>query len=101
VARQRTPRTWPEITVDSWLLGAEAWMVIGLRTARILKGGPAACREARLMVTEKVESSARLASALAEGRLGSSVRSVADGTVSHYLEGVRANRKRLSRGWRP
>jgi hypothetical protein len=96
---RREFKSWPEITLDAWLLGAEASMVVGLRSVRLLRGGPAACSEARLMVSEKVASSVELAGALAAGELGSSPKSVIGGTVSHYLKGVRANRKRLSRGW--
>src|SRR5262245_60556809 len=42
-------------------LGFEAWMVIGLRTAKLAMGGPAAMLEAQRMVAEKT-------AAMAEGQ---------------------------------
>ena len=90
-------RSWTEIAFDSWQLGAEAWLVVGLRSARLLAGGEEACREARLMVSEKVDSSHLLAAALLGGELGTTPKAVCGNTVAHYLAGVRASRKRLSR----
>jgi hypothetical protein len=90
-------KSWAEIGFDSWQLGAEAWMVVALRSARLLGGGEAACREARMMVTEKIDSNRALTNALLAGELGTSPNAVLGNAVAHYLTGVRANRKRLSR----
>jgi hypothetical protein len=90
-------KSWADIGFDSWQLGAEAWMVVALRSARLLGGGEAACREARLMITEKIDSSRALTNALLAGELGASPKAVFGSAVAHYLGGVRANRKRLSR----
>lgn len=92
-----TGRSWQEIALDSWALGAEAMLVIGLRTVRIAGGGNEGCQEAKLMVTEKVDSTVALGSALLVGDLGDTPKAVIGNTVSHYLSGVRANRKRLSK----
>lgn len=75
-------------------------MVIGLRVARLAGGGSAACDEAKLMVSEKIDSSIELGTALFAGKLGTSPNSIVGGAVSHYLKGVRANRKRLMPGGR-
>lgn len=89
---------WLEIGMESWLLGVDAAMVVVLRTAKLAEGGPEACREAKLMVSEKIESSVELASALITGKLGSNPKAVLGRTVSHYRKGVAANRKRLAIG---
>jgi hypothetical protein len=44
---------WLKLGVDAWTLGLQATHVIGLRTARIASGGPAAALEAWLMLSEK------------------------------------------------
>ena len=41
------------LAFDLARLGFEAWMVIGLRTAKLAMGGPAAMLEAQRMVAEK------------------------------------------------
>lgn len=91
------PGDWPAIAMDMWLLGADACLVIGLRCARLASGGTAACDEARLMVTEKIDSSIALGAALVSGGLGHNPKAVLGATISHYRRGVSANRKRLSR----
>jgi hypothetical protein len=93
----RVDKGWLDIGLDTWLLGAEASMVIVLRAARLAEGGPGACREARLMVDEKVESCLELGTALATGRLGTDPQTIAGRTVAHFRRGVRKNWKRLAR----
>lgn len=73
---------------------ADAAMVIGLRTLRLMHGGPAATREAERMVGEKVEAGYELAGALASGRV-KTPEAAARKAVSVYGKRVRANRKRL------
>jgi len=89
-------QTWTQIAIDSWFLGAEACAVVGLRSLRLVSGGPEACSEARLMITEKIECGIELSVGLMAGRLGSTPKAVVGRCVTHYLEGVRANRIRLS-----
>lgn len=93
-----TQPSWAQIALDGWLLGAEACAVFGLRAWRLAGGGAEACSEARLMVVEKIDSTIALTTALVTGQLGTTPRAVVGSTVSHYLAGVRANRRRLSRG---
>lgn len=96
-ADARVDRNWPDIALDAWLLAGEAWMVVGLRCARLAGGGPEAGREARLMVTEKIDSAAALTGALLTGKLGYTPRAVIGSTIAHYRKGVSANRRRLMR----
>jgi hypothetical protein len=77
-------------------LGFEAWMVIGLRTARLAAGGPAAVLEAQRMTTEKtaaiLEAQAAAGMAL---MTGSSQRAAARKAIAPYRRRVKANRRRL------
>jgi hypothetical protein len=81
--------------LDFWKLSAqlafanlEAQHVIALRVAKLAKGGPAAQREARRMVVEKIAASAEAGLALAAGKSPQSV-------VRRYRTIMRANTKRL------
>src|SRR5262245_2381041 len=79
-------------------LGFEAWMVIGLRTAKLAMGGPAAMLEAQRMVAEK--TAAMLESQVAAGMAaatGSSKAAVARKTIAPYRRRVKENRRRLTR----
>ncbi len=88
---------WLATSMEAWLLGSEAAMVMGLRFARLAAGGSDAWVEADRMVMEKVAANWELGLALAQGRLGTSAESVARGTLRHYRPHVRANRRRLTR----
>jgi hypothetical protein len=72
------------------MLAAESQRVIWLRMMKLSAGGPAAARETRKMVSEKV-----MAAAIAGGR------AMKGGTptaiVKGYRKKVRANKRRLSR----
>ncbi len=80
----------------AWL-AFEAQQVIALRLMTLAMGGPAACREAQDMVTEKVDAWGNAAGLLA----AASLRGAADGGASDVVRmlrrKVRANRKRLTR----
>jgi hypothetical protein len=79
-------------------LGFEAWMVIGLRTAKLAMGGPAAMLEAQRMVAEKtaamLEGQAAAGMAVATG---SSKAAVARKAIAPYRRRVKENRRRLTR----
>jgi hypothetical protein len=79
-------------------LGAEAWMVIGLRMAKLSAGGPAAALEAQRMVAEKsaaaMEAQVAVAMALMTGATHHGARKKA---LAGYRRRVRANRRRLMR----
>jgi hypothetical protein len=51
---------WLKLGIDSWMLGWQAARVMGLRSARIAEGGPAAGMEAWLMLTEKWQSAVEI-----------------------------------------
>jgi hypothetical protein len=80
---------WLKLSTDIAIVNFDAQQVIALRLSKIAKGGPAAHREARRMVVERVAASAEAGLAIAAGRpVGSIVRRY--GTI------VRANKRRLT-----
>lgn len=91
MARARNP--YVRLGWDAWMLGAEAATVMGLRTMKIAAGGAAGEREARRMVSEKIEA----AQALQVMALGVTAPGAVDKTLKHYRRKVRANRRRLSK----
>ncbi len=84
---------WMRAGMDAWSLGLEASSVIGLRLAKIARGGQAGADEAMLMVSEKIESGMELQA----GLIGTSPLSGTQKTLKHYRRKVAANRRRLSR----
>lgn len=83
---------------DLVALWGEAASVVWLRTQRIAQGGPEGMAEASLMVTEKIAAQQDLLVKLTAGELGKTPLAVAANATRYVLKGVRANRKRLSRG---
>ena len=75
----------------NWMmLGLESNRVIGLRMAKLMRGGKAAQREAHRMVSEKMFAAAKASTSLMAG-------ASADKIVAQYRKKVAANAKRLSR----
>ena len=75
----------------NWMmLGLECNRVIGLRIAKLMRGGKAAQREAQRMVSEKLFAAAKAGTSLMAG-------APADKIVAQYRKKVAANAKRLSR----
>jgi hypothetical protein len=75
----------------NWMmLGLESNRVIGLRIAKLMRGGKAAQREAQRMVSEKVLAAAKAGTSLMAGASG-------DKVLQQYRKKVAANAKRLSR----
>lgn len=83
---------------DLCALWVEAASVVWLRSQRLAKGGPAAAAEAELMIGEKIAAHQDLVAKLAAGQLGKNPLAVTSNATRYVLKGVRANRKRLSRG---
>ena len=83
-------RQWWKLSTDLALAGFEAQRVIALRLMTLAAGGPAANREARRMVTEKMAASAEAAATLATGGTPQAV-------LRRTRTIMRANKKRLSR----
>ncbi len=81
---------WWKLSSDLALANLEAQRVIALRLAKLAKGGPAAQRESRRMVVEKIAASAEAGLALAAGRTPQSV-------LRRYRTIMRANGKRLAK----
>lgn len=86
-----------QLGYDAWQLGVESSTVIGLRTMRMMAGGPAADAEAKLMVSEKVGAAMDIGTRAMTGGLGTSPRPAAAKVISHYRRKVRANQRRLSK----
>src|SRR6476619_6263597 len=85
---------WPRLMLDASFLSAEAGMVMALRAWRMMAGGPAAGREARRMLGEKVEAGFELAGAIAAGNV-TTPEAAARTALTVYGKRVRSNRKRL------
>jgi hypothetical protein len=80
---------WWNFSNDMAAATFEAQRVIVLRWMKLAQGGPAAQREARKMVSEKIMASTEAAMALASGSSPESV-------IRRYRTMMRANEKRLS-----
>ena len=75
----------------SWMmLGIEANRVIGLRVMKLMRGGRSARREARLMVTEKMDAALEANARIMAG-------ATADEIIRTYRRRVAANAKRLAK----
>jgi len=72
------------------MLGIEANRVIGLRLMKLMLGGSRARREARLMVTEKVDAAFKANARLMAGASSEEI-------VRMYRRRVAANAKRLAK----
>lgn len=72
------------------MLAMESNRVIGLRVAKLMRGGKAAQSEAQRMVTEKIVSAAMAGTSLMRG-------ASADKIVRQYRAKVKANSRRLTR----
>ena len=88
--RKRRGATLIGLAWDAGMLALESQQVIGLRVAKLLRGGAGAKKEATTMVTEKMLAAGVTGAKLATG---GSARSV----IRHYRRKVRANRKRLAK----
>jgi hypothetical protein len=95
-----TLRQLQALSGDLCALWGEAVAVVWLRSLRLAKGGPEGFAEAQLMVSEKLAAGEELLARLAAGRLGSTPLAATAGMTRYILKGVRANRRRLSRGRR-
>jgi hypothetical protein len=96
--RNNPALSWFATSLETWALCADAAAVVGLRSAKIARGGAAGAAEAQLMVEEKLRAAATVNAALLTGRYGSDPQRVAEGVLGHYGRAVRANRRRLSGG---
>ena len=75
----------------NWMmLAMESNRVIGLRIAKLMRGGKAAQREAQRMITEKLAAAAKAGTSLMTG-------SSTDNIVKQYRSKVKANARRLTR----
>jgi hypothetical protein len=93
----KTGWPWMTLAVSGTRLVTDAQQVVALRLAKLALGGPAAEREASLMVSEKVkaftESQRLVVSAAVRGKADRAPASV----IGLYQRRVGANKRRLSR----
>jgi hypothetical protein len=78
-----------------------AWTVppvMGLRIAKIARGGKRGQAEARLMITEKLAAAAQAQSIMARAMMFGSAGKGADSVMHLYSRKVAANLRRLSKG---
>jgi hypothetical protein len=91
-------KTWFSLAMNVARLALESQQVIALRMARLASGGSSGDREARLMVSEKIDTMGETvfaASLLAAAGRGAPA--IATDVVRRYRKRVRGNAKRLSR----
>ena len=86
---------WSRMMFDASLLWADAATVMMLRAWRMMGGGPAAQREAKRMMSEKVEAGFEFAGAVAAGKVATP-EGAATKAMATYGKRVRANRRRLA-----
>jgi hypothetical protein len=94
MTRSNSTADWLRLMFDASRLWADASLVVALRSWRVMAGGPAARREVKRMVGEKVEAASELAGALAGGRV-KSPEAATRKALGIYGERVRGNRRRL------
>jgi len=89
--------TWPKLVGGAFELGLTASTVIGLRLAKLARGGTEARRESALMVEEKVkaafDASAEAARSIASGK----AERVPERILDLYRKRVAANVRRLAK----
>ena len=85
---------WLKLGIDTWALGWQAARVMGLRTARLAEGGPAAGIEAWLMLSEKVQTAVEVQADLLAGANASPLTTTRR-TLARYKRKVAANDRRL------
>ncbi|HLH87790.1 MAG TPA: hypothetical protein VKX28_04975 [Xanthobacteraceae bacterium] len=91
---------WFDIARDAGRLAIEAHGVVGLRLARLARGGKRGRAESRRMVTEKAQALVEANVAAARALLsGDGASAIAHETIGIYRRRVRGNRRRLTPRW--
>ena len=72
------------------ILAVKANHVVGLRMMKLMRGGRGARREAKLMISEKIDAAAKAGASFMAGASG-------DEIVRQYRKRVAANAKRLGK----
>jgi hypothetical protein len=92
---------WPnmdfaQMAFQGTMLAIEAQQVIALRLTKMALGGPAAQKEAELMVSEKLNAMAESGQMMMMGALGGKQDMNAEKVMAMYRKKVQANVRRLS-----
>jgi hypothetical protein len=85
---------WLKLGIDVWALGWQAARVMGLRTAKMAEGSPAAAMEAWLMLSEKIQTTVEVQADLLAGANASPLTTTRR-TLARYKRKVAANDRRL------
>jgi len=96
MSKKRQP-SWLRLSLDLWRAGLEAQQVIGLRLAKLTRGGAAAAAEANRMVSEKVDAALEAQQAAARSMLSGNAARIPARTVALYRRKMRANCRRLGK----
>ena len=89
---------WLSLAINASRLAFETQQVIALRMARLAHGGSSRDREARLMISEKIDTlrEAGFAASLL-ALTGRGAPAIATDVIRRYRDRVRSNAKRLSK----
>jgi hypothetical protein len=89
--------SWLRIVTDTWRLGSDSQVVVGLRLRKLVRADTAAAREARLMVAEKLLAAAEVQMMTASAVLSGRAHQAPANALAYYRKKVAANRHRLGR----
>ena len=90
-------KPWLSLAINATRLAFETQQVIALRMATLAMGGPARNREAKLMISEKIDTLREAAFAASLLALtGRSAPTITTDVIRRYRKRVRGNAKRLS-----
>jgi hypothetical protein len=87
--------SWLRLSLDVWRAGLEAQQVIGLRLAKLARGGAAALAEMNRMVSEKADAALEAQHRAAKSMLIGNSSQIPARTLALYRSKMRANRRRL------
>ncbi len=88
---------WARLFADSMMLGLNANLVIGLRLAKLARGGSAAGEESRLMLEEKLQAAQDANVSAVKAILAGKAHLAPKRAMSVYQRRVRRNLARLSK----
>jgi hypothetical protein len=92
---ENSPASWFDLSLDAARLTLESGRVIGLRLALVARGGPDACAEAALMLSEKAEAAADAQILVADSLFNGEGHLALSRAVALYRDRVQANQRRL------
>ncbi len=95
--RKKKKASWTKLVSGAVRLGAAAQTIIALRMAKLAKGGPAARREAKRMVDEKIKAAFNANTNALDSVFAGKALQIPARTLALYHARVRRNLRRLSK----